>query len=76
MGYVALAVVAVGLMVMLSGSTPWVLAVGVICWLAAAAVMVTGFLRARQELPEPRPGFWAIRTMLLHDTVHARGEES
>jgi hypothetical protein len=75
-GYVALAVVAVGLVLVLSGSTSWVLAVGVIFWLAAAAAMVTGFLRARRELSEPRPGFWAIRTMLLHDTVHAHGEES
>jgi hypothetical protein len=71
-GYLALLVVAVGLVVMLSGATPWVLAVGVIFWLAAAAVMVAGFLRARQEIPEPRPGFWAIRSMLIHDTVHAR----
>jgi hypothetical protein len=71
-GYLALAVVTAGLIVMLSGSTPWVLAVGVIFWLAAAVVMVAGFLRARQELPEPRPGFWAIRSMLLYDTIHAR----
>ena len=70
-GYVALVVVLVGLITTLSGSTPWVLAVGMICWLSAAAVMVTGFLRARQELPEPRPGFWSIRSMLLYDTVHA-----
>ncbi len=71
-GYLALVVVVAGLIALWSGATPWVLAVGVIFWLAAAAVMVTGFLRARQELPEPRPGFWAIRSMLLHDTVHAR----
>jgi hypothetical protein len=71
-GYLALMIVAVGLVMTLSGSTPWVLAVGLIFWLAAAAVMVTGFLRARHELAEPRPGFWSIRSMLLHDTVHAR----
>jgi len=71
-GYLALVVVAVGLVLALSGSTPWVLAVGVIAWLAAAAVMATGFLQARRELPEPRPGFWSIRSMLLYDTVHAR----
>lgn len=71
-GYLALLVVAAGLILTLSGSTPWVLACGVIFWLGAAAVMVTGFLRARQELPEPRPGFWSIRSMLLHDTIHAR----
>jgi hypothetical protein len=71
-GYVALAVIVVGLILTFSGATPWVLAFGVVFWLAAAGVMVTGFLRARQELPEPRPGFWSIRMMLLHDTVHSR----
>jgi hypothetical protein len=71
-GYLALLVIVVGLIAMLSGSTTWILAGGVIFWLAAAAVMVVGFLRARQELPEPRPGFWSIRSMLIHDTVHAR----
>ena len=71
-GYLALVVIVAGLIAMLSGSTPWVLAGGVIFWLAAAAVTATGFLRARQELPEPRPGFWSIRLMLIHDTVHAR----
>jgi hypothetical protein len=71
-GYVALCVIVAGLVVMLSGSTPWVLAGGVFCWLAAAVVMVTGFLRARHELAGPRPGFWSIRAMLIYDTVHAR----
>jgi hypothetical protein len=71
-GYLALVVIVAGLIAMLSGSTPWVLAGGVIFWLAAAAVTATGFLRARQELPEPRPGVWSIRLMLIHDTVHAR----
>lgn len=71
-GYLALVVIVAGLIAILSGSTPWVLAAGVIFWLAAAAVMVIGFLRARRELPEPRPGFWSIRSMLIHDTVHAR----
>jgi hypothetical protein len=69
-GFFALAVVIVGLIVL--GSTPWVLAIGVIGWLAAAAVTLTGVLRARNELPEPRPGFWPLRFMLLHDTFHAR----
>lgn len=73
-GYVALAVVVAGLVVLASGSTPWVLAVGVIGWLAAAAVLATGFVRARGELSEPRPGFWSMRFMLLHDTVHARSQ--
>ncbi len=71
-GYLALVVVVAGLVAIWSGSTPWVLAAGVILWLAAAAVTAAGFLRARQELPEPRPGFLSIRSMLIHDTVHAR----
>ncbi len=71
-GYLALAVTIVGIIVMSSGSTPWVLAVGVIIWLIAAAVTLTGVFRARSELPEPRPGFWPMRWMILHDTVHAR----
>jgi hypothetical protein len=71
-GYVGLAVVIAGLIVMSSGSTPWVLAVGVIIWLAAAVVTLTGFFWARHELPEPRAGYWSMRFMLIHDTVHAR----
>jgi len=71
-GYFGLAVAVVGLIVTLSGSTPWVLAVGAIIWLAAAVVTVTGVFRARHELPEPRPGYWSMRFMLIHDTVHAR----
>ncbi len=71
-GYLALGVALVGIIVMASGSTPWVLAVGVIVWLAAAAVTLTGFFRARHELPEPRPGYWSMRFMLIHDTVHAQ----
>jgi len=71
-GYVGLVVAIAGLIVRASGSTPWVLAVGVIIWLAAALLTATGFVWGRQELPEPRPGFWSIRLMLIHDTVHAR----
>ena len=71
-GYFGLVVGLVGLIVLLSGSTPWVLAVGVIIWLATAVVTVTGVVRARHELPEPRPGLWPMRFMLIHDTVHPR----
>jgi hypothetical protein len=71
-GYFGLAVALVGLIVMSSGSSPWLLAVGVIIWLATAVVTLTGFFRARQELPEPRPEYWPMRFMLIHDTVHAR----
>jgi hypothetical protein len=69
-GYLALAVAIAGLIVMLAGSTPSVLAVGVISWLAVVAVTLTGFLWARHELPEPRPGYWTMRFMLIHDTIH------
>jgi hypothetical protein len=71
-GYVGLAVAITGLIVMSTGSTPWVLAAGVIIWLAAEAVTLTGFFWSRHELPEPRPGYWSMRFMLIHDTVHAR----
>ncbi len=70
-GYLALVVAIVGVIVLSSGSTLWLLAVGVIGWLAAAAVTLTGFLWARHELPEPRPGYWSMRFMLIHDSVHA-----
>jgi uncharacterized membrane protein len=68
-GYVGLAIAIAGLIAMALGSTRWVLAVGVIIWLAAAAVTLTGFLWSRHELPEKRPGFWPMRFMLIRDTV-------
>jgi hypothetical protein len=71
-GFTGLAVGIAGIIVLSSGSTPWLLAVGVIVWLVAAAVTVTGVFLARSELPEPRPGLWPMRFMLLRDTVHAR----
>lgn len=71
-GYVGLAVAAAGLAVTLSGSTRSVLAVGVIIWLGTVPVTLIGFLRARHELPEPRPTFWSMRLMLIHDSTHAR----
>lgn len=49
-GYVGLAVAIAGIIVMSSGSTEWVLAVGVIIWLATAAVTLTGFFWSRREL--------------------------
>jgi uncharacterized membrane protein YdbT with pleckstrin-like domain len=74
MGYVGLAVAIAGLIVMSLGPTLWILAVGMIIWLAAAAVTLAGFFWARHELPEPRPGYWSMRFMLIHDTVHARSQ--
>lgn len=53
------------------GPTPWILAVGDIIWLAAAAVTLTEVFRSRHELSEPRPGLWKMRFMLINDTVHA-----
>ncbi len=72
MGYVGLTVAISGIIVMSLGSTPWVLAVGVFIWFAAAVVTLTGFFWSRYELPEPRPGYWSMRFMLIRDTVHAQ----
>jgi hypothetical protein len=71
-GYVGLTVAIAGLVVLSTGSTPWLLAVGVIIWLAAGAVTAAGFFWSRHELSEPRPGYWSMRIMLIHDTVHAQ----
>ena len=69
-GYVGLLVAAVGLVALAFGSTPWILAGGVIIWLATVPVTLTSFLVARHELPEPRPRIWSMRLMLIHDSVH------
>jgi hypothetical protein len=71
-GYVGLAVAVAGLALLLSGSTPWVLAAGIVVWIASAGVTLAGFFWARHELPDPRPGYWPMRFMLISDTVHAR----
>lgn len=71
-GYFGLAVAITGLIVLLTGSTPWVLAAGIINWLVAVAVTLSGFVLARTGLPEPRPRLWSMRLMLIHDTVHTR----
>jgi hypothetical protein len=71
-GFLGLAVAIVGVFVLASGSTPWVLAVGVIIWLVCAAVTVTGVFSAQHELREPRPGLWSLRFMLLHDVFRIR----
>ena len=71
-GYAGLAVAIAGLIVMSTGSAPWVLAVGVFIWLASAAVTLAGFFWSRHELPEPRPGYWSMRWMLIYDTVYAQ----
>jgi hypothetical protein len=70
-GYLGLVVALAGLVALVFGSTPWILAVGVIIWLATVPVTLTGFLWARREVPEPRPRLWSMRLMLIHDSVHA-----
>ena len=40
--------------------------------LAAAALTLIGFLWTRHDLPEPRPGYWSMRFMLIHDTFHSQ----
>jgi hypothetical protein len=75
-GGVGLAVSLIGIIVLSAGRTPWILAVGVIMWLAASAVTLTGFFQARHDLPEPRPGLWSMRFMLIRDTVHGRPERA
>ncbi len=70
-GYCALAVVLAGLILLATGVTPWILAIGMVAWLVAALVTATGFMWAREQLPEPRPGFLLVRALLLHDSVHA-----
>lgn len=71
-GFVGLAVAVAGLLAMALGSTPWLLGVGEIIWLAAAAVTLTAFSLSRHKLPEPRPRYWSMRFLLIHDSLHAR----
>jgi len=70
-GYAGLVLAAAGLIVTLAGGTSWILAVDVVVWLATVPVTLTGFVRARRELAEPRPTFWSMRFMLIHDSVHS-----
>jgi hypothetical protein len=69
-GYLGLAVAIAGLIALAFGSTSWILAGGVISWLATVPVTLAGFLWARHDLPEPRPRLWSMRLMLIHDSVH------
>jgi hypothetical protein len=71
-GYLGLVVAIAGLVLMVSGSNPWVLAAGSIVSIATAGVTLTGFFWARRELPDPRPGYWSMRLVLIRDTVHAQ----
>lgn len=53
--YVALVVVIVGIVVNASGGRSALLAVGVVLWLVTAVTTAVCFMRARAQLPEPRP---------------------
>ena len=70
--FVAVITILVGVIVLSSGGTPWVLAAGMIFWLACAVVIATGFLLSLHDLPEPRPGFWSMRGMIIRDAVGLR----
>ena len=71
-GYAGLAVALAGIVVMSLGWARWVLAVGVVIWLAAAVTTLTGVFWSRHQLTVPRPSYWSLRFMLIHDTVRAR----
>lgn len=68
-GYAGLLVAISGVFVFTSGSTRSVLTVGIAIWLAAALVTLTSAFRARHLLQGPRPGLWAMRFMLVRDTL-------
>lgn len=74
-GYIGLAVAIAGLIVMSSGSTPWVLAVGVIIWLAAEAVTLAGFVGSppsgRPVQQVPAPGGWWVEGLWSGPSRHA-----
>ena len=75
-GVWALRIGCVGLLIAIVGlallSTPVVLAIGVLIWLASAIVMASEFLLARRDLKGHRPGFWPMRKSLIHDTFTAK----
>jgi hypothetical protein len=72
MGLIGLAVLIIGLIVTLLGSTAWILAVGMVIWLSAVVVTLVGFSWAWYEVPEPRPSLWSMRMKLVYDAVHTR----
>lgn len=70
-GYVALVVAFVGLILAARGTTGWVLAIGVIWWLTCVVITLPSFLLARHRLGPDRPELWPMRMMLIYDSVHA-----
>jgi hypothetical protein len=55
-GYVGLAIAGAGLIALAFGSTPWVVASGVIIWLATVPVTLTASSRRGTGYPSPDPG--------------------
>ena len=49
-----------------------ILAVGVGVYLVGVVVVYTGFIPAIRALPKPRPSFWKLRRVLMHDALHTR----
>jgi hypothetical protein len=60
-----------GLIALAFGASRWILASGVIVWIATVPLTLAGFLLARRALAEPRPSLWSMRLGLIHDSVHA-----
>ena len=69
--YVALISVIVGVAILASTGSRFLLGAGVVLWLCAAAVSITCVLRTRRSIPEPKPDFWTLRLTLVDDSAHA-----
>lgn len=72
LGYVALLIVVIGLVIEIRDRTIVVLEIGVIVWLLCAAMLATGFVATLSALQDSRPGFWEMRGALLRDSVRRR----
>ncbi len=53
-----------------TGST--ILAVGVVVYLVGVVAVYIGFIPAIRALSKPRPSFWKLRRVLMHDALHTR----
>ena len=49
-----------------------ILTVDVGIYLVGAVVVFTGFIPAIRAFPSPRPSYWRLRRLLVHDALHAR----
>ena len=46
------------------------LAVGVVGYLIGVVTVYAGLVPTIRALPEPRPSFWRLRRLLVHDALH------